>query len=70
MSMTKPITLSTLAIALGCTFFSGLLLAQAEEPLEGGTFVHEGETVEITADYVRENIGDLAKNVDLSKFIL
>jgi ATP-dependent HslUV protease ATP-binding subunit HslU len=29
-----------------------------------------GETVEITADYVRENIGELAKNVDLSKFIL
>ena len=29
-----------------------------------------GDTVEITADYVRENIGDLAKNVDLSKFIL
>lgn len=30
----------------------------------------DGETVEITADYVRENIGELAKNVDLSKFIL
>ncbi|MBD8878638.1 ATP-dependent protease ATPase subunit HslU [Roseibium polysiphoniae] len=29
-----------------------------------------GETIEITADYVRENIGELAKNVDLSKFIL
>lgn len=29
-----------------------------------------GEKVEITADYVRENIGELAKNVDLSKFIL
>ncbi len=29
-----------------------------------------GETVEITAEYVRENIGELAKNVDLSKFIL
>ncbi len=29
-----------------------------------------GETVEITADFVRENIGELAKNVDLSKFIL
>ena len=29
-----------------------------------------GETVEITAEFVQENIGDLAKNVDLSKFIL
>jgi len=29
-----------------------------------------GDTVEITAAYVRENIGELAKNVDLSKFIL
>ncbi|MEL7528244.1 MAG: HslU--HslV peptidase ATPase subunit, partial [Pseudomonadota bacterium] len=29
-----------------------------------------GEVVEITADFVKENIGDLAKNVDLSKFIL
>ena len=29
-----------------------------------------GETVEINAEFVRENIGELAKNVDLSKFIL
>ncbi|MEP3046998.1 MAG: ATP-dependent protease ATPase subunit HslU [Roseibium sp.] len=29
-----------------------------------------GESVEITAEFVHENIGDLAKNVDLSKFIL
>ena len=29
-----------------------------------------GDTVEITAEFVRENIGELAKNVDLSKFIL
>lgn len=29
-----------------------------------------GETIEITADHVRENIGELSKNVDLSKFIL
>ncbi|GGB48086.1 ATP-dependent protease ATPase subunit HslU [Roseibium aquae] len=29
-----------------------------------------GERVEIDAAYVRENIGELAKNVDLSKFIL
>ncbi|WP_417668331.1 ATP-dependent protease ATPase subunit HslU [Roseibium sp.] len=29
-----------------------------------------GESVEISADFVRENIGELAKNVDLSKFIL
>jgi len=29
-----------------------------------------GETVTIDADYVREHIGDLAKNADLSKFIL
>ncbi|WP_430513734.1 ATP-dependent protease ATPase subunit HslU [Pannonibacter phragmitetus] len=29
-----------------------------------------GSTVEITADFVRSNIGELAKNVDLSRFIL
>ncbi|MCR9057357.1 MAG: HslU--HslV peptidase ATPase subunit, partial [Rhodobacteraceae bacterium] len=29
-----------------------------------------GEAIEITAEFVKENIGDLAKNVDLSKFIL
>ena len=29
-----------------------------------------GEEVEITGKFVRDNIGDLAKNVDLSKFIL
>ncbi|MBT3330947.1 MAG: ATP-dependent protease ATPase subunit HslU [Rhodospirillaceae bacterium] len=29
-----------------------------------------GETVTIDADFVRENMGDLAKNADLSKFIL
>jgi ATP-dependent HslUV protease ATP-binding subunit HslU len=29
-----------------------------------------GETVTINADYVQKNIGDLAKNADLSKFIL
>ena len=29
-----------------------------------------GETVRIDADYVRSHIGDLAKNADLSRFIL
>jgi ATP-dependent HslUV protease ATP-binding subunit HslU len=29
-----------------------------------------GETVKIDADYVRKNVGDLAKNADLSRFIL
>ncbi len=29
-----------------------------------------GQTIEITADYVQKNIGDLARNVDLSRFIL
>jgi ATP-dependent HslUV protease ATP-binding subunit HslU len=29
-----------------------------------------GETVRIDADYVRKNVGDLAKNADLSRFIL
>ncbi|MCF8880461.1 ATP-dependent protease ATPase subunit HslU [Hyphobacterium sp. SN044] len=29
-----------------------------------------GETIRIDADYVREQVGDLAKNADLSKFIL
>jgi ATP-dependent HslUV protease ATP-binding subunit HslU len=29
-----------------------------------------GQTVKIDADYVREHVGDLAKNTDLSRFIL
>jgi ATP-dependent HslUV protease ATP-binding subunit HslU len=29
-----------------------------------------GETVKIDAAYVRERVGELAKNVDLSRFIL
>ena len=29
-----------------------------------------GESIEITADYVNETVADLAKNADLSKFIL
>ena len=29
-----------------------------------------GETVKIDADYVQKHIGDLAKNADLSRFIL
>jgi ATP-dependent HslUV protease ATP-binding subunit HslU len=29
-----------------------------------------GEAVRIDADYVRKNVGDLAKNTDLSRFIL
>ena len=29
-----------------------------------------GESVRIDADYVRANVGDLAKNADLSRFIL
>ena len=29
-----------------------------------------GETVKIDADFVEKNIGDLAKNTDLSRFIL
>jgi ATP-dependent HslUV protease ATP-binding subunit HslU len=29
-----------------------------------------GETVQIDADYVRKHVGDLAKNTDLSRFIL
>jgi ATP-dependent HslUV protease ATP-binding subunit HslU len=29
-----------------------------------------GETVRIDAEYVRKNVGDLAKNADLSRFIL
>ena len=29
-----------------------------------------GETVRIDADYVREHVGNLAKNADLSRFIL
>ena len=31
---------------------------------------HSGDTVKIDADYVDKHIGDLAKNVDLSRFIL
>ena len=29
-----------------------------------------GETVEVDADYVKKHVGDLAKNADLSRFIL
>jgi ATP-dependent HslUV protease ATP-binding subunit HslU len=29
-----------------------------------------GETLTLDADYVRDRVGDLAKNADLSKFIL
>ncbi len=29
-----------------------------------------GETVTIDGDYVRKNVGELAKNTDLSRFIL
>ncbi len=29
-----------------------------------------GETIEITGEFVRDNIGELAKNIDLSRFIL
>ena len=29
-----------------------------------------GETVTVDADYVREQVGELAKNADLSKFLL
>jgi ATP-dependent HslUV protease ATP-binding subunit HslU len=29
-----------------------------------------GETVRIDAEYVRKHVGDLAKNADLSRFIL
>ncbi len=29
-----------------------------------------GDTITIDADYVRENVGDLAKNTDLSRYIL
>jgi ATP-dependent HslUV protease ATP-binding subunit HslU len=30
----------------------------------------DGETLEIDGEYVRKSIGDLAKNADLSRFIL
>ena len=29
-----------------------------------------GDTIRIDADFVRENVGDLAKNTDLSRYIL
>jgi ATP-dependent HslUV protease ATP-binding subunit HslU len=29
-----------------------------------------GETIKIDGDFVRKNVGDLAKNADLSRFIL
>jgi ATP-dependent HslUV protease ATP-binding subunit HslU len=29
-----------------------------------------GDAIKIDADYVRQHIGDLAKNADLSRFIL
>ena len=35
-----------------------------------GTVVRKGDTVAIDAAYVHKHIGDLAKNADLSRFIL
>ena len=29
-----------------------------------------GETIQVDADYVKKHVGDLAKNADLSRFIL
>ncbi len=29
-----------------------------------------GDTIEITGDFVRKNVGELAKNTDLSRYIL
>ena len=29
-----------------------------------------GDTIEITGSFVRENVGELAKNTDLSRYIL
>ena len=43
-------------------------------PLPGSsmpaTSTGNGETLRIDADYVQKNVGDLAKNADLSRFIL
>ena len=33
-------------------------------------YLKEGETIRIDADYVKKHVGDLAKNADLSRFIL
>jgi ATP-dependent HslUV protease ATP-binding subunit HslU len=35
-----------------------------------GATDRSGETVKIDAEYVQKNVGDLAKNADLSRFIL
>jgi ATP-dependent HslUV protease ATP-binding subunit HslU len=40
------------------------------EEVSFGASDHNGKTIEIDAAYVRERIGDLVKNTDLSKFIL
>ncbi len=49
------------------------LLTVMERLLDDISFTatdRSGETIEIDAAYVRERVGDLAKNADLSKFIL
>ena len=51
----------------------------ARRPNGNGTFAEDisfsasdrsGETVKINSEFVRENVADLAKDADLSKFIL
>lgn len=49
------------------------LLTVMERLLDDISFTasdHNGETVDITADYVKEKVSDLAEDADLSKFIL
>lgn len=49
------------------------LLTVMERLLDDISFTasdRSGETIKITADYVRENVSELAENADLSKFIL
>ena len=47
--------------------------ASSERVLDEISFAapdRHGETIKVDADYVQKHVGDLAKNADLSRFIL
>ena len=41
------------------------------EPVKGEVKeITDGDTIKVDAEFVRKNVGDLAKNTDLSRYIL
>ena len=52
------------------TYGTGAKAVKALDEISFDAPDKKGETVTITADYVDETVGTLAKNADLSKFIL